>query len=63
MSNQPQIGIVPIGSLTPYDNSARVHNRQQRRKLRTILKRSDKCYRFSLTTMASSSMATPYGKN
>ena len=39
MSNQPQIGIVPIGSVTPYGNSARVHNRQQRRKLRTILKR------------------------
>ena len=39
MSNQPQIGIVPIGSLTPYDKSARIHNRHQRRKLRTLLKR------------------------
>ena len=39
MSNQPQIGIVPIGSLTPYVKSARIHNRHQRRKLRTLLKR------------------------
>jgi ParB-like chromosome segregation protein Spo0J len=39
MSNQPQIGIVPIGSLTPYDKSARIHNRRQRRKLRALLKR------------------------
>ena len=39
MSNQPQIGIVPIGNVTPYDKSARIHNRHQRRKLRTLLKR------------------------
>ena len=63
MSNQPQIGIVPIGSLTPYDKSARVHNRQQRRKLRTILKRFGQVLPISSTTMASSSMAMPCGRN
>src|ERR1700687_3759335 len=39
MSNQPQIGIGQSGSLTPYDKSARTHNRRQRRKLRALLKR------------------------
>src|ERR1700693_5661356 len=39
MSNQPQIRIVPIGSLKPYEKSARIHNQRQRRKLRTLLKR------------------------
>jgi DNA modification methylase len=39
MSNQPQIGIVPIGNVKPYDQRARIHNRHQRRKLRTLLTR------------------------
>jgi DNA modification methylase len=38
MSNHPETLIVPIDSLKPYDNSPRTHNRQQRRKLKKLLK-------------------------
>src|ERR1019366_10149882 len=39
MSNRLEIEIVPIGSVKPYENSARVHNARQLRKLVTGMTR------------------------